>query len=107
MDFLGSDVRCAVDVTTFFDFWFEPYGVHLRYANLFPSLQLRYDFTATLVGRAIYSSTIARPGFTQSAAGVTVDAANGIVTTGKGSPDRPIQREFYGATVLAGIKINM
>ncbi|MEA3118733.1 MAG: hypothetical protein QOI13_2003, partial [Paraburkholderia sp.] len=52
------------------------------YANLFPSLQLRYDFTPTLVGRAIYSSTIARPGFTQSSASVNVDAANGIVTTG-------------------------
>jgi TonB-dependent receptor len=53
-----------------------------NYFNLFPSLQLRYDFTPTLVGRAIYSSTIARPGFTQSSASVTVDPANGIVTTG-------------------------
>jgi TonB-dependent receptor len=53
-----------------------------NYANLFPSLQLRYDFTPTLVGRAIYSSTIARPGFAQSSASVSVDPANGIVTTG-------------------------
>lgn len=53
-----------------------------NYFNLFPSIQLRYDFTPTLVGRAIYSSTIARPGFTQSSASVAVDPATGTVTTG-------------------------
>ena len=53
-----------------------------NYANLFPSLQLRYEFTPTLIGRAIYSTTIARPGFSQTSAAVTVDPGNGIVTTG-------------------------
>jgi TonB-dependent receptor len=53
-----------------------------NYANLFPSLQLRYDFTPTLVGRAIYSSTIARPGFAQSSAAVIADPAYPSVTTG-------------------------
>ncbi|WP_323049127.1 TonB-dependent receptor [Caballeronia mineralivorans] len=53
-----------------------------HYFNLFPSVQVRYDFTSTLVGRAIYSSTIARPGFTQTSASVTADPATGIVTTG-------------------------
>ncbi len=53
-----------------------------NYFNLFPSLQLRYDFTPTLVGRAIYSSTIARPGFAQSSASVLADPGTGIVTTG-------------------------
>ncbi|MBC8751669.1 TonB-dependent receptor [Paraburkholderia sp. WC7.3g] len=52
------------------------------YFNLFPSLQLRYDFTPTLVGRAIYSSTIARPGFAQSSASVSADPGTGAVTTG-------------------------
>ena len=52
------------------------------YFNLFPSVQLRYDFTPTLIGRAIYSSTIARPGFMQSSASVTADPATGTVTTG-------------------------
>jgi TonB-dependent receptor len=52
------------------------------YFNLFPSLQLRYDFTSTLVARAIYSTTIARPGFTQMSPSVTSDPGNGIVTTG-------------------------
>ncbi len=53
-----------------------------NYFNLFPSLQLRYDFTPTLVGRAIYSSTIARPGFAQSSASVLADPGTGTVTTG-------------------------
>jgi TonB-dependent receptor len=53
-----------------------------HYFNLFPSVQLRYDFTPTLVGRAIYSSTIARPGFSESSASVAVDPGTGTVTTG-------------------------
>ncbi|MGU7774302.1 TonB-dependent receptor [Burkholderia sp. MR1-5-21] len=53
-----------------------------NYFNLFPSVQLRYDFTPSLVGRAIYSSTLARPGFTQTSASVTADPGTGTVTTG-------------------------
>src|SRR5260370_9119067 len=36
----------------------------------------------TVVGRAIYSRTIARPGFAQSSASVLADPGTGIVTTG-------------------------
>ncbi|MDR3512786.1 MAG: TonB-dependent receptor [Caulobacteraceae bacterium] len=53
-----------------------------NYTNVFPTVQLRYDFTPKLVLRATYSTGIARPGFNQVAGAVTVDTSNGIITTG-------------------------
>jgi TonB-dependent receptor len=52
------------------------------YVNAFPTVQLRYDFTPTMVLRATYSTGIGRPGFNQVAGAVTVDQSNGIITTG-------------------------
>jgi TonB-dependent receptor len=53
-----------------------------RYTNVFPTVQLRYDFTPKLVLRATYSTGIGRPGFNQIAGAVTIDQSNGIISTG-------------------------
>ena len=52
------------------------------YTNLFPTVQLRYTITPQLLVRATYSTGIGRPGFNQVTGAVTVDEANGIITTG-------------------------
>jgi TonB-dependent receptor len=53
-----------------------------RYTNVFPTVQLRYDFTSKLVLRATYSTGIGRPGFNQVAGAVSIDTSNGIITQG-------------------------
>jgi TonB-dependent receptor len=53
-----------------------------NYTNVFPTVQLRYAFSPTMLLRATYSTGIARPGFNQVAGAVTVDTSNGIITTG-------------------------
>jgi TonB-dependent receptor len=53
-----------------------------NYTNVFPTVQLRYEITPTMLVRATYSTGIARPGFNQVAGAVTVDTSNGIITTG-------------------------
>ena len=56
-----------------------------NYTNIFPTLQLRYEFDPDLIARATYSTGIGRPGFNQVAGATTVDQAAGIITTG--NPD--------------------
>ena len=53
-----------------------------RYTNVFPTIQLRYDFTPKLVLRATYSTGIGRPGFNQITGAVTVDKDNDIISQG-------------------------
>jgi TonB-dependent receptor len=48
-----------------------PSSVKHSYTNFFPTLQGRYDFLNTLVGRLTYSTGIARPGFQQITPGVS------------------------------------
>lgn len=55
------------------------------YINVFPTLQLRYDFTPSFLVRATYSTGIGRPGFSQVAKPITIDYDNEIITTG--NPD--------------------
>ena len=52
------------------------------YTNFFPSLQGRFEIQPDLIARATYSSTLARPGFNQGNAALSVDLGSGIVTTG-------------------------
>ncbi|MDR3662572.1 MAG: TonB-dependent receptor, partial [Mycobacterium sp.] len=52
------------------------------YTNVFPTVQLRWDFTPSLVLRGTYSTGIGRPGFNQIAGAVTVDTSNDTITTG-------------------------
>ncbi len=53
-----------------------------RYTDFLPSLQTRYEFTPSLVGRAIYSSTIARPGYNQLTPGLAINLLSTSVTVG-------------------------
>ncbi len=55
------------------------------YTNVFPTVQLRYDFISEVVARATYSTGIGRPGFSQVAQPITVDRDKGVITTG--NPD--------------------
>ena len=55
------------------------------YTNVFPTVQLRYEFQPDLVARATYSTGIGRPGFNQVAFASSVDIPNSTITTG--NPD--------------------
>jgi TonB-dependent receptor len=52
------------------------------YTNFFPTLQGRYDFLDSLVGRLTYSTGIARPGFEQITPGASISVTNATVTVG-------------------------
>lgn len=52
------------------------------YTNIFPTVQLRYDFEPSLVARATYSTGIGRPGFSQIASAISIDTSNAIITQG-------------------------
>ena len=52
------------------------------YTNFFPTLQGRYDFLDTLIGRLTYSTGIARPGFEQITPGASISVTNATVTVG-------------------------
>jgi len=60
------------------------FGVTARhsYANVFPSLQARYELEPKLLLRATYSSTIARPGFNQMNPSLAVDLGAPSATVG-------------------------
>ena len=62
-----------------------PISVSNNYTNFFPSLQARYEFTSSLIGRASYSSTIARPGFNQASPSATIDPTIPAVVQGNPS----------------------
>ncbi len=59
-----------------------PTSAHNSYTDAFPSLQTRYEIAPTLIGRATYASTLARPGFNQFAASTTIDLGAGQISTG-------------------------
>jgi TonB-dependent receptor len=52
------------------------------YTNVFPTLQLKYDFTPSLLLRGTYSTGIGRPGFSQIASAISIDRDNGIIAQG-------------------------
>ena len=61
---------------------YSPNIIDRNYGNFFPTVQARYAFDTDLIGRAVYSKTIARPGFQQVTPSTQVDDANDIVTEG-------------------------
>lgn len=64
------------------------------YDNFFPTIQARYEFEPDLIARAVYSKTIARPGFNQVSASTQVDAGAGTINTG--NPDlKPINSDNF------------
>lgn len=54
------------------------------YNNIFPTVQLKYDFTPELQGRFAYSTGIARPGFQQVSPAIST-TANAALGSGSGS----------------------
>jgi TonB-dependent receptor len=59
-----------------------PISAHNSYTKAFPSLQTRFEIEPSLIGRATYSASLARPGFNQFAASSTIDLGAGQITTG-------------------------
>ncbi len=52
------------------------------YTNAFPTLQVRYQFDPTLIARASLSSAIARPGFQQITAAISLSPSTSTITQG-------------------------
>jgi TonB-dependent receptor len=55
-----------------------------NYINVFPTVQVRYDFTPNMLVRAIYSTGIGRPGFNQVTGATTSshDITNPVISSG-------------------------
>ncbi|WP_323993035.1 TonB-dependent receptor [Nguyenibacter sp. L1] len=71
-----------------------PRAVGQEYANLFPTVQLRYNLTDNLIARANWSTAIGRPGFNAVTASRTVDYSANAVT--EGNPNlKPITGTNY------------
>lgn len=60
----------------------QPVTAKHSYVDFLPSLQLRYEFTPTLIARAIYSSTIARPGYNQESPSLNINLPANLVSQG-------------------------
>jgi TonB-dependent receptor len=79
------------------------------YTNFFPSVQMKYAFEQSLIARATYSSTIARPGFNQLSAALAVDLGAHTVTLGNpflkparsDSFDVTIEKYLGGAGIIS------
>ena len=62
-----------------------------KYTNVFPTLQLKYEFSNDLQLRATYSTGIARPGFNQAGVISTIDFTGSQPVYTAGNPDlKPI-----------------
>ncbi len=57
------------------------------YTNVFPTVQVKYTFAPDLIGRAIYSTGIGRPGFRQVASAASVDFSGSPVLISRGNPN--------------------
>ncbi len=67
------------------------------YTDVFPTVQLRYDFTDKLIARVTYSTGISRPGFLQLKSGPSVDV--GARTVNVGNPDlKPTTANSFDVT---------
>lgn len=68
------------------------------YTNLFPTVQARFEISDSLIARGSYSKTIARPGFNQITAAVTIDPSSNSVS--QGNPDlKPITSDNLDASL--------
>jgi TonB-dependent receptor len=59
-----------------------PVSSKSNYTNFFPTVQLTYNVSDNLLGRATYSTGIGRPGFLQTISGSSVDNAAFTISTG-------------------------
>ena len=53
-----------------------------NYTDFLPSLQTRYEFSPSIVGRAIYSNTIGRPGYNQESPSLNINLPANLVSQG-------------------------
>ena len=60
----------------------SPISSNHNYTDFLPSLQTRYEFTSSIVGRAIYSSTIGRPGYNQESPSLNINLPANLVSQG-------------------------
>lgn len=87
----NTQARYSANVNTDGTFTFENRSED--YTNAFPTVQVKYNFTPTLIARAIYSTGIARPGFEQNNATASVDTTTnpGTANITRGNPElKPI-----------------
>ncbi|HEY1879201.1 MAG TPA: TonB-dependent receptor, partial [Caulobacteraceae bacterium] len=83
----GGFVQAITNAGSGFVLEFRPEA----YVNAFPTVQVRYDFTPTLLLRATYSTGIGRPGFNQNTTAASVDHTTSPLLITRGNPDlRPI-----------------
>jgi TonB-dependent receptor len=59
----------------------------VSYTNVFPTVQVRYDFTPRIVLRATYSTGIGRPGFLQNTTAASVDHTTMPLAITRGNPN--------------------
>lgn len=60
----------------------QPISTSHSYTDVLPSLQTRFEFTPSLIGRAIYSSTIGRPGYNQQSPALNINIPANLVSQG-------------------------
>ncbi|WP_346778324.1 TonB-dependent receptor [Burkholderia sp. Ac-20379] len=72
----------------------SPISNSTSYVNFFPSLQARWEFTPDTIGRASYSSTIARPGFNQANPAATIDPSLFVVSQGNPNLKPTVSQNF-------------
>jgi TonB-dependent receptor len=60
----------------------QPVSTRHSYTDVLPSLQSRFEFTPTLIARAIYSSTIGRPGYNQQSPALNINIPANLVSQG-------------------------
>jgi TonB-dependent receptor len=60
----------------------SPISSYHKYTDYLPSLQTRYEFSPSLIARAIYSETIARPGYNQQSPALNINLPANLVSQG-------------------------
>ena len=71
-----------------------PVSASNSYGKLFPTLQARYELEPSLVARASFSTTVARPGFNQTNPAATIDAANNVISQGNAALSPTLSKNF-------------
>jgi TonB-dependent receptor len=59
-----------------------PVSASHGYTDVLPSLQTRFEFTPSIIARAIYSSTIGRPGYNQLSPALNINIPANLVSLG-------------------------
>ena len=76
----------------------SPIQASRSYSNFFPGVQARYEIEPTLIARAAYSTTIARPGFNQVTPSLVINPSANLVT--QGNPDlKPITSNAFDFSI--------